>query len=152
MTDLSKSEAIAYLKISERTLERWVKKYKIAVRYENTEHGRQPFFPVAELERVKEERSPTYQGAITHESPIVPIPQPVNQLWLEMAIRTQLMQQLSIQLVLDINEAEIFSGVGRSLLLAAIKSGKLKAKKHGKWLIRKQDLKEFIDKNELWDS
>lgn len=140
MSELSKSEAIAYLNISERTLERWVKKYKIAVRYENTEHGRQPFFPIVELERVKEERSPTYQGAITHESPIFPVQQPLIQLYANTEIWA-----LSFKLTLSLDEAMLISGVGKTRLLAAIKSGELNARKFKGWRVRQQDLIEYVD-------
>lgn len=154
MTELNKAEAIAYLKISERTLERWVKKYKIAVRYENTEHGRAPFFPMAELERVKQVRSPTYQGAITHttlgeaalsnqESPIMPVQQPTIQLYADTEIWA-----LSFKLTLSLNEAALISGLGRSYLLKAIKSGELNARKFKGWRVRQEDLKEYVDA--LW--
>jgi hypothetical protein len=150
LSELNKKEAQAYLNISERTLERYVKKHKVAVRYENTEHGRQPFFPLKELERIKEERSPTYQGAITHESPVILEEQTAIQLWAEVAAHTQLMQQLGFKLTLNLSEAAMISGVGRSRLVDAVKLGKLKAKKLRGWRVRQQDLREYVDG--LWEN
>jgi len=144
MTELSKSEAIAYLKISERTLERWVKKYKIAVRYENTEHGRAPFFSLQELERVKQQREPTYRGAIIHEQPSSVVP--VQQLPVQVFVDTEVWE-LSIKLTLNLDEAALFSGVARSRLLEAAKSGELNARKIGRgWRVRQEDLKDYINK------
>ncbi|MBN3949416.1 MAG: helix-turn-helix domain-containing protein [Nostoc sp. NMS7] len=145
MAELNKKEAQAYLNISERTLERYVKKHKVAVRYENTEHGRAPFFPLKELERIKEERSPTYQGAITHESPIMPVQQPVYQLFAD----TEIME-LSFKLTLNLSEAALISGIGRSRLLTAIKSRELNAIKFKGWRVRPQDLREYVDS--LWEN
>ncbi|MEH1789993.1 MAG: hypothetical protein V7L23_31615 [Nostoc sp.] len=145
MSELNKKEAIAYLNISERTLERYVKKHKVVVRYENTEHGRKPFFPLKELERIKEEQLPTYQGAITHKSPIIPAQQPAMQLWAD----TEIMQ-LSFKLTLNLGEATLISGIERSRLLTAIKSGKLNAIKFKGWRMRPQDLREYVDG--LWEN
>ncbi|MEH2135426.1 helix-turn-helix domain-containing protein [Nostoc sp.] len=149
MTGLNKTEALKYLRISERTLERWVKKYKIAVRYENTEHGRQPFFEMAELDRVKKERSPTHHPAISSE--LAPIAISIEErsqvsFWAELAARSQLMQQLSLQLTLSLDEAAVLSGIRRSRLLKAARYGKLKAIKLPEWRIRLIDLREYIDR------
>ena len=149
MSKLNKKEAQAYLNISERTLERYVKKHKIAVRYENTEHGRQPFFPLAELDRIKEERCPTYQGAIILENPVIQDEQAKIQAWVDTAVYTQLLLQLDIKLTLNLNEASMISGLKRSHLLKSIKSGELRAKKFKEWRVRQEDLRAYI--NGLWD-
>lgn len=146
MSELNKQEAIAYLGISERTLERYTKRHKIAVRYENTEHGRQPFYPIAELDRVKEERSSTYHPAITTEETgitFTPQERSLLQVWVE---NTLVAQRLDYRLVLNLNEAAAISGLSKSHLLQAIKGQQLNAQKIGRgWKVRKRDLEDYID-------
>ncbi|MFN6560054.1 MAG: helix-turn-helix domain-containing protein [Nostoc sp. ChiSLP01] len=155
MTELNKAEAQAYLKVSERTLERYVKKHKVAVRYENTEHGRQPFFPVQELERVKQERSPTYNPAIAASQLKAIVTQEASALksievLAQAVLHVSSYYQLAIiqtKKLLTIREAAAISGLSVNFLKHHLRYGNLPGKKLGqRWMIRHQDFDNFVNR------
>ncbi|MBE9038325.1 helix-turn-helix domain-containing protein [aff. Roholtiella sp. LEGE 12411] len=168
MTEFNKAEALEYLGVSERTLERYVNKNKIGVRYVNSPRGKQPVFEEADLARFKaEQQQSNYHPSVVTEQRQSVINESVLkqnalsfaptyalnederaaiQVWVEIATQTQLLEIINHKLLLNLDEAAAVSGLARSHLEKAAKSGELNARKIGRgWKLRGEDLSDYID-------
>ncbi|ACC81170.1 hypothetical protein Npun_F2616 [Nostoc punctiforme PCC 73102] len=134
-----------------------MKKYKIAVRYENTDRGRSPFFDISELDRVKLERDPTYRPAIStglvpvtvtqEERSLAAIAESLKTIACATSSITAYYQVAAIlaKKSLSIREAAIMSGLSINFLKYHLKTGNLVGKKLGRsWRICPQSFERFM--------
>ena len=162
---LSKKEAAEYLGISSRTLERHVKDGKIGVRYQPGATNDVAMFDEQDLENFKNERQtpkikptvvqstselldqpPTDRIAQTSGGFLAPIITPFRDFSERLFSFPFLLQGKTL---VNLNEAQIITGLSRDILMSAIKSGELEARIMGKaYRIKRKELDRFID--ELW--
>ena len=156
MTELTKQQAMSLLGVSERTLERYVKKSKIGVKYITIKGVETPFFDEGELINfLNEQRSPKHKPALDNASNtnlakeliLSENDKSIALNFVGIIASGQLMNTLANKLLLNIKEAAILSGLSQRYLKQAINTNKLKGLKIGKgWKIRRVDLTTFIDK------
>ena len=166
---MNKKEAAAYLGVSTRAIERYVKQGKLSVKYIKGKTSKLATYDEAELARLQEEltqithkpaieqvtpeetslsnSSPTLTGLL--EKVIFPLSSQLTQL----TEAVQSLKSLPIPLVpteqkllLTLKEVQALTGLSREILREAIKEGKLKAKIIGKsWRVKRGDLEDFIE-------
>ena len=160
MEELSKQEAAEYLGVSLRTLERYIKKNLIAVKYVKSGTGRKAVFFKSELDELKtqldtESFKPTVEEEKQEETAIITTQETPNFLALQKSIietvisefdRYSSQVRISEKILLNLKEAQKLTGLSREVLRQAIKEEKLKAKMIGNsWKIKRADLDSFIE-------
>jgi excisionase family DNA binding protein len=162
---LSKKEAAEYLGISSRTLERHVKDGKIGVRYQPGATNDVAMFDEQDLENFKNDRqapkikptvvqstselvdqSATNQIAQNSGGFLAPLIAPFRDFSERFFSSPALLQGKTL---VNLNEAQIITGLSREILMTAIKSGELEARIMGKaYRIKRKELDRYID--DLW--
>lgn len=161
---MTKREAAEYLEISTRTLERWVKDGKLSVRYEPGSNGEVAIFEAEDLDRIKEEKSiirvkPATSDIIASttldSSEVLPIAPggffaPLFRPFGDFAERLfSFPFLLQGKILVNLNEAQIITGLSRDILMSAIKSGELESRIMGKsYRIKRVELDRYV--YELW--
>jgi excisionase family DNA binding protein len=170
---MNRNEAAEYLGISTRTLQRQVKDGKISVRYEPGSNGEIAIFDKDELDRYREDKQtvriqPTASDSssdpntadIIPNNPssggfLAPITVLVERLISALTDRESSNSKttpamLRGKLLLNLEEAQIITGLSREILMTAIRTGQLPSQIMGKaYRIKHKDLERYID--ELWN-
>lgn len=167
MGKLYKKEAIEYLGISERAIERYVKSGKLKAHYEASKTGKRLVVMQEDADAFKAEmeapqpiepqppqstalaRLPNLDGTLNRgvDGPMAIVP--VS--FLESTVRKRqggLTVGIEHKFMLSIDEAVALSGIGKSALNAAIRAGKLAAHKgYGRGRrIKRSDLEKLVSK------
>jgi predicted site-specific integrase-resolvase len=152
---MNKQEAATFLKISEKTLDRAVKKGDISARYENTKAGRSVIFDDDELKNYKAKRETgVLFPALMPAEPQAMISTTVGQVdgqpllsALTGFAEAQKLAAISHKLTLSLDEAAQLSGLSKASLKTAIKAGTMKTfqGQRGSKNIRRADLDRFIE-------
>jgi excisionase family DNA binding protein len=152
---MNKQEAAQFLGVSEKTLERIVKKGEISARHERTKAGRIVTFDDDELTKYRETRQAgvLFPAMVKNEPQSLVAPlvgQSDGQANLLAALASfadaQNLTAISHKLTLTLDEAVQLSGLSKATLRAAIKDEKLKTfqGQRGSKNIRRADLDNFI--------
>lgn len=143
---MTKQEAAEFLGVSPRQIERYTKDNRISVRYEKGHAKPTPVYDEGELQRFKEAlEQPTHRpavhrmegdsralatqsdGAMSHLSQLEVLGKLMETITAERPPAAPSIVDLAAKFMLTIDEAVTLSGIGRSAINAAIKSGDLKA-------------------------
>ena len=151
---MDKKEAAEFLGVTTRSIENYAKQGKLSVTYVPIKNGgKRSDYSEPELLALKEELE-----AVVHRSIVTPNTSEIQdsgaiggqeiQLQLLQLIATVVIKQsLTQKITLSLDEAAEVSGLTRSHLLSAVKSGALNAKKIGRgWRVRRVDLDDYINK------
>ena len=162
---LTKKEAAEYLGISTRTLERHIKDGKIAVQYQPGATNDVAMFDQQDLENFKNDRQipkvkplvispadelvdqlPTNQIAQTSGGFLAPIITPFRDFSERLFSFPFFLQG---KILVNLNEAQIITGLSREILMTAIKNGELESRIMGRaYRIKRKELDRYIDN--LW--
>ena len=161
---LTKQQAAEYLGISTRTLAREVSSGRLTVRYEQGATSEIAMFDEQDLEKLKNERQvpkvkptvvqpsselveqPPDRIAQTSGGFLAPLIAPFRDFSERLFSSPALLQGKTL---VNLNEAQIITGLSREILMTAIKSGELEARIMGKaYRIKRKELDRYID--DLW--
>jgi excisionase family DNA binding protein len=170
---MTKEEAAAYLGVSSRTIERYVKDGKLTVRYEKSANGEMAIFDAEQLEEFKNNReTPRIKPAIADLESDAPSPPTTIDKGLSMVVGAGIFapltsaidrliasltpqgskpkltpNQLQGKLLLTLDECRVLTGLSRETLRQAIKEGNLPAQIIGKsWRVKAKDLENYIER------
>ncbi len=166
---MDKKQAAEYLGISTRTLERWVKDGKVRVRYEQGNNGEVAIFDAEELESIKDEKQivrikPATRDIISDSTPdsleivvggtvapgggfLAPLIRPFSDFAERLFSSPALLQG---KILLNLNEAQVITGLSKNILMTAIKNGELESQIMGKaYRIKRKELDRYVD--DLWN-
>lgn len=149
---MDKKSAAQLLGVTTRTIEKYSRDGKLSVTYTQLKHGRQANYNESELLALKDElESVVHRSIVTTNTPESAISEVFggseNQLQLLRLVAALVVtQSLSKKMVLSLDEAAEVSGLARSHLMNAAKSGKLNAQIIGRgWKVRSVDLQIYVD-------
>ncbi len=163
---MKKQDAIKYLNVSGKTLERYVKKGRLRQREDKSETG----IPIvvyddAEIEVLKAElqvaRVETDTATDTTDTALATMPQEGRAVALIAAVVRETLEQaqeratapqkpgaadVAHKLLLSLEECQTLTGLSRGVLRAAIDAGDLKARRIGRgWKVKRNDLEEYVN-------
>jgi len=163
--ELRKKDAAKYVGCSIRSLENYTSQGRLGVKYEKSKTRPVALYSRAELDRLKDELNSTLyapavamqengkRGAIVRREPAMEMALILSKLFEVIQEQAGMEREPSIvelahMPLLKLKEAQRYSNLSHTLLLAAIESNDLKASKvEGEWKIRREVLEEYIRKN-----
>lgn len=150
---MNRKEAAEYLGVSVRSIDSYIAKGKIGVRYERSNRGRTAILDINDLEELKQSLNTTIHKPRTTEAPTIihrEAPALPTHIQIEAApTKNQplLLIDITAKSVLRIKEAAQVSGFSESFLKAELLDGSLRGKKiRGAWRIHRKDLDQWLDK------
>ena len=153
---MNRQQAAEYLGVSVRSIDSYISKGKIGVRYERSPKGRTAVLDLDDLEELKQSLNETVHRPRTApaSTPLPVIVQQPSALPANINIspgpireRSLLLTEIASKPVLKLKEAAQLSGFSKQFLLNEIKGGNLKAKLiKPSWRIHRKHLDEFLEK------
>ena len=142
----TKSQAAAFLQVSEKTIERLARKGEIRRETRKRPGVRpSPVYSPEDLDRVKNAQTPQV-AVLPPQAEAVGVPALVPRVDLPSFLKSLLSGAdvpLRDKLFLTVKEAVRFSGLPESTIRRLLRSGKLPGIKTGGWRIRRADLEEL---------
>ena len=147
MEQMTRTQAAQYLQVSPRTINNYIKRGELAVRYINGKYGQEAQFEKSDLDAFRKAKEvPTFKPSNNDN---LPIPRGINtSQGVALASprnRPLLITEIAAKPLLKLDEAALLTGLSKDFLRGKIREERLKAAKvSGAWRIRTADINEFV--------
>ena len=149
METMTRTEAAKYLGVSPRSINNYVKRGELSVKYINGKYGQEAQFKQSDLDAFRKAKEiPTFKPSNPDN---LPIPRgKINNQSLALASprnRPLLITEIAAKPLLKLDEVALLTGLSKNFLRNQIQEGKLRAAKvSGAWRLKATDIDQFIAK------